>query len=518
MEVKKYSILLNRIFSFIFISVFSTLLLLILAKGYVNECESNTYNCTLDERFCIIIAFLIFIIAALVVYLTFNRMCNRLTLIKKADKNLYAPLFILTICAFMFVFQLAVGYLLVCKPVTDVKILNLFSLDFARSGNFNLVKTDYMDYYMVKYQNNFIMLFILSLIYRVSYLLTGSVSVYLPVFINALAINISVILTVFLTRKLFGNRRAFITLFLCVIFAPYYTYVSYYYTDSLSMPFVIGSLYLFVYAFNSRSFVKEILLLALCGALLFFSFKLKGSVIIIITAILLFLLFKLKIKQAAVIASVILLGAGMCYGFYSAKISENKIVTPALCERYEYPYTHWVMLGLKKYGNYNHADSKYTRQFSDKELKTSANIEKIKSRIKKYGVKGLGKHLVKKAVWTWEDGTYYISHHIENPIHKNKLHSYVLNSGSKHFIFYEYSCAFQLFMIFMMIISAYKGFKNPKLNFTALLRLIVFGAFIFFLIWETRSRYLYNLTPLFIILSVDGLCYISSHLPLTTSH
>lgn len=145
-------------------------------------------------------------------------------------------------------------------------------------------------------------------------------------------------------------------------------------------------------------------------------------------------------------------------------------------------------------------------------------MAKIKSRINKYGLKGLVKHLAKKAVWTWEDGTYYISHHIENPIHRNILHDYALNSGEKHFVFYGYSCAFQLFMILMMIFSAYKGLKNPKLDFTTLLRIIVFGAFIFFLVWETRSRYLYNLTPLFIILSVDGLCYISSHLPLSTSH
>lgn len=497
--------LLNRIFSVVFIAVFSTLLILILAKGYVNESDSNTYNCSINQRFCIFIAFLMFVLSAMIVYLTFNRICNRSRLIRTVDKDLYVPLIILTACAFMFIFQLAVGYLLACEPVTDVKILNVFSADFAKDGDFSLIKTDFMDYYMVRYQNNLLILFILSLIYRISYLLTGAVSVYLPIFINALAINISVILTVFLSRKLFGNRVAFIVLFLCLLFAPYYTYVSYYYTDSLSMPFAVGSLYLFVYAFNSKSLVKELSLLALCGALLYFSFKLKGSGIIIIAALALYLLLKLDFKRAAVIAAALLIGIALLSNFYTTKINENRVITPELSERYEYPYTHWVMIGLKGYGNYNQRDSDFTRQYSSKELKTSANIAKIKSRINKYGLKGLVKHLAKKAVWTWEDGTYYISHHIENPIHQNILHDYALNSGKKHFVFYGYSCAFQLFMILMMIFSAYKGLKNPKLNFTTLLRIIVFGAFIFFLVWETRSRYLYNLTPIFIILSAEGM-------------
>lgn len=512
MNDKKSTLLLNKIFSIVFISVFTVLLSLILLKGYVNESDSNTYNCTPYERMCIIIAFIVFTISAFIVFYSYKRILNRSSFLRRADKSVYAPLIILTVCAFMFIIQLSCGYLLACRAVTDVDIVNKFSADFAKRGNYNLVKTGFMDHYMIKYQNNFALLFILSFIYRISYVLTGYISVYLPIFINCLAINISVILTVFLTRKLFGNRRAFFTLFLCLIFAPFYTYSAFYYTDSLSMPFLIGSLYLFVYAFNTKDFAKKIMLLTLCGALLFLSFKLKGSIIILLAAVIIYLILKLSLKRALVIAAAVLIGAGMIAGIYNSKFNESGIVTPELSKRYEYPYTHWLMIGLKGLGHYNQADSEYTHKFSNKELKTSANIYKIKRRINKYGLKGTIRHLAKKAVWTWEDGTYYISHHIENPIHKNRLHDYVLQNGNSHFIFYEYSCAFQLFIILMMIISAVKAFFNPRLNFTSLLRIIVFGVFLFFLIWETRSRYLYNFTPLFIMLAVDGLFGLSGFL------
>ena len=61
------------------------------------------------------------------------------------------------------------------------------------------------------------------------------------------------------------------------------------------------------------------------------------------------------------------------------------------------------------------------------------------------------------------------------------------------------------FMILMMAISAIRTIFKPSINETVLFRGVVFAIFVFLLIWETRSRYLYNFTPAFILLAVDGL-------------
>ena len=37
------------------------------------------------------------------------------------------------------------------------------------------------------------------------------------------------------------------------------------------------------------------------------------------------------------------------------------------------------------------------------------------------------------------------------------------------------------------------------------MQLAVFGLFLFLLIWETRSRYLVNFVPVFLLLGADGL-------------
>ena len=133
------------------------------------------------------------------------------------------------------------------------------------------------------------------------------------------------------------------------------------------------------------------------------------------------------------------------------------------------------------------------------------NIAVLKNRIEEFGVKGFISHTVKKAVWMWEDGTYFISHHLEKTDNWNPLHSLVLDKGSYHNVFYIYSCGFQLFLIFMMILSVFKGCIKPKVDKTILLKGLLFSILIFLLIWESRSRYLYNFTPVFILLAVDGL-------------
>lgn len=42
-------------------------------------------------------------------------------------------------------------------------------------------------------------------------------------------------------------------------------------------------------------------------------------------------------------------------------------------------------------------------------------------------------------------------------------------------------------------------------EFSVLLKGLIFGVFLFFLVWETRSRYLMNFTPVFLLVAADGI-------------
>ena len=60
-------------------------------------------------------------------------------------------------------------------------------------------------------------------------------------------------------------------------------------------------------------------------------------------------------------------------------------------------------------------------------------------------------------------------------------------------------------MLFFMLMSGFFVIKKKKISKITLIQGIVFGATLFFMVWETRSRYIFNMTPLFILLSVYGL-------------
>ncbi len=53
------------------------------------------------------------------------------------------------------------------------------------------------------------------------------------------------------------------------------------------------------------------------------------------------------------------------------------------------------------------------------------------------------------------------------------------------------------------MISLLIGIKKGIVNGTLLFKLAIYGLFLFLLIWETRSRYVYGFTPLLLLIAVD---------------
>ena len=56
----------------------------------------------------------------------------------------------------------------------------------------------------------------------------------------------------------------------------------------------------------------------------------------------------------------------------------------------------------------------------------------------------------------------------------------------------------------MMTYSGFAAFRRRKYEATSWLRITMFGVFIFFSVWEANPRYLFNFTPLYILLATEG--------------
>lgn len=515
MNGNKLAKILNRIFHIVFLLGFGFTFLSIIFAGYSDESEKYVK----EERIWIVLTFVLLLVIFTAAYIFIQRYT-----LKPPAKRIKSPqyltnrnvkIMIFSAIGVMLVIQLIMGYLLQMDPVTDLKNINKYAYDFAEKTNYNLIQKDLInnDYaYLIRYPNNFGVLFFLSFLYKVAYSIFGYIPSYLPVAVNAVAINASVLLTVFIARKVFGNRKALFVLLLSFLFLPFFTYVPYYYTDSLSMPFFVGAIYLFISAIKSDSKYKKYVLMATCGVVTLLGCKIKGSLILLLAVAIVYLFLNFKFKRSLCLILALVAGFGVVSTAYTVAFNSMGIVTKEQSDKYEYPYTHWVMMGLNDLGHYNFDDDYYTRSFPDKASKQEANIEEIKDRIKDYGVCGLAKHTVKKAVWIWQDGTYFISHHIKKCLRENVLHSFILDGHKGQPIFFVYSCGFQLFLMFMICMSVLKGCINPKVNIQTLFKGIVFASFVFFILWESRSRYLYNFAPIFLLLSVDGLDFVSKKL------
>lgn len=513
MKNNKVAKVLNIIFSFLFTVVFIRLLYMILAIGYQNNTERNTYNCTFEEYIQIIVTGIVltFIFAAVYYALQTCRMHKIRR--KITDSKRQTRIIIFAAVGVMLALQLTVAYFLATEPVTDLKIIDRYAQSFAHTGNFDMIQKDAANnfIYMIRYPNNLALMFLLSFVYRVDFLITGYVSNYIAVILNTLAINSSVLMTALLAQKLFGNKKALMTLMLCMLFVPFYTYTPYYYTDSMSMPFFVGGMYLFFSAVRSDTKYKKYVLMLICGVVLLLGFKMKGSVAILAAVGVVYMLLKLNFKRFACLTLALAIGFGGAYAVYTAAYRASNIITKEQEYKYEFPPTHWIMMGLKGYGCYTIVDAEYTGRRDGKDAKVEANMEIINSRIEQRnnrtnGVDDMLTHLDQKSVWTWEDGAYFISHHIDQPRNgRSFLHELVLNDGENHMVLYAYCCGFQLFLILMMALSAFRCIIKPSVNEYVLMRGVVMAIFVFLLIWETRSRYLYNFTPAFLMLAVDGL-------------
>ncbi len=503
MKENRISKIMNRLFHIVILAFLGT--------TFIGVLFSFVAKKTLSENivgFFIIPGFVCFSVIAAIAYYYSTKSSDSLKKALTLSDNqakliLFAGVFVI------FLIQLYVGYKLRNYPVTDVEILNKYILDFAKTGNFDLIQSEYSkgNVYLVRYPNNLAITFLMSFISRIAYIIFGYVPRFLSVIVNCIAINLGILFTVLIAQKLLGNKTGFYTLGLCGAFPPFYTYTAFCYTDSLSLPLLTGGIYFLLLALKNDKKIKLYVYAIISGIIVFLGLKMKASVVFIIIDAVIYCLLKLDFKRFASVTLALIIGFIGSGAIYGTTVDSMHLATKEQINESRYPYTHWIMMGLKGKGGYHSKDSQYTASFPNIQEKTQANLKEIKNRIKQKGINGLIYHTGIKVLWTWGDGTYFINHHIENPVQKNFLHSIVLERGKYHNVFYAYSSIFHLMLLFFMLMSIIKGLKNPTPTFSTFLKGLVFTIFLFLIIWETRSRYLFNFTPVFILLSVDGVDY-----------
>jgi 4-amino-4-deoxy-L-arabinose transferase-like glycosyltransferase len=398
------------------------------------------------------------------------------------------------------------GGLLLFSLVTQLAVIKLFSVnptwDFGVlvNGANEFLATGEVNEYFNIYPNNILLLFILSFI--------GKVTVpHLLVYelFNVAVILVSQYLIFRIASKLAGNAAGVICLLGSVLFFPYIFYAPIVYTDTVSLIFLLVPLNFLIS--RDGHFRGNALIVIAASVILSFGMLLKGSLVIFIIALSITLFFYMKKwrKLYLIIPFLILL---ISKSLFNLSLYQTGVLDEEQIEQNSFPITHWMVMAQNedRLGKYAQSDVDWTKQLLEEHPKEDVkdiHLQELKNRIDEKGFTGNVKFNLEKLAHTWSDGTYYSLNKLRRYPQDPENFESLVNYKSGHLV-QGYARVQQFILLFGLVFTLALLKQKESRPFIMFAALSIIGFFFFFLIWETRSRYLVSVTPLIILLSGIG--------------
>lgn len=312
--------------------------------------------------------------------------------------------------------------------------------------------------------------------------------------LGSLCITVMSLFTYKTVTKISNIDKGLLSLFICVFSPIFYLYVSYYYTDILVLPLASILIYLMVKVKDNDDTKPNILYGILIGFISIIGYKIRAVCIFPLIAYIIYILIT---KRKKILKKFIPIFIGLIITFIGVKTIETCFF-PRVDENKQFPMTHWIMMGVnsEKNGYYNHSDYIMSASVKTVSDRTKLNIEVIKERLSNQGIFKTSKLLVSKLVTVWGKGDYSYQKYLDLVIDYNKSYNYLLEDKN---IAINYVLQFSKIVILgLCIISLIKLLKSKEKSFMAI---AIFGAIVFYLIWEVCPRYGLSFLPWLIILS-----------------
>ena len=373
--------------------------------------------------------------------------------------------------------------------------------------------------YFQMFPNNNALLYFEIIIFKVLSIFKIQLSVtnclYATIIVNILLIDISIVLMYFTVRIMFDKSKAILSLIIAMICCAFTIYVPVFYTDTVTMMFPIFILLCYS-IWQKKINQKNIdLIFILMAFISVFGIKLKFTVIIMIIAILIDMVLKYDFKRYFKPISIISISMIVFYlSFGLIEKNLNVFSFDISNNNKKMPYTHWIMMGMterdsyregKKFiGWYNPDSVNYTLSYKTTDSRKNANVKKIKEQFKDYGVLNYTTFLYRKMLFTWSDGTYYAPALLNDSLMRSEsLISNLFQMKGKYInITVIHNTSLMVLMYIMILIGAIKSIRKKE-NKINVCYISLFGVLLFFLLWESSSRYLINYMPIIIVSSMN---------------
>lgn len=428
---------------------------------------------------------------------------------------------IVTIAVFFMTVQIVlqayVGYEMAVTPAGDRNIIFKQASEMALH---NVFKTsDEYNFYFLRYPNNQLLLMLETVWFMMLKAVGITNFLYGNMALNIIAIDLSIILCMVIVYRKYGRNPAILFQIMTVIFVPFYTYVPFVYTDTLVLPVVAGLLlcYELLEEHWNKKGTEEIagfgIILCVMGVLTWIGYALKPTVAIITLACFIHMVIAKNWKRGLINSLVIMLVFGTCINTFNTVMDKMEVVDQTDYDTENFPYSHWIMMGLQGTGNYSLKDREYTSSFETKKDKEKANIAMIRKRLKEYGIKGLLLHQYIKAVATWSNGKYDMEFHLQRQPKRNSwLQGLFFKDGIFYPLYDGYCTIYQCMLLVFIMISVIYGFRTKETGSAVMWKLALFGLFLFLSIWETKSRYVMQFVPVMLLITIDMFVKIKKNL------
>lgn len=368
--------------------------------------------------------------------------------------------------------------------------------------------------YFSTYPNNLTLLYTLTILYKIGAVFFPLNPHIFVIILTNLCVCISVFLGTLCIDKITKNRLVTILgMGIGILLTALSPWIEIPYTDALGMIFPMAAV--FCYLFVEKKLLRCFLIALFCTIGYFY----KPTILIFLIAFVILGLCselaklirkEFSLKQFVCLVLAMIIGAGCSYGADKIFLLQNDL---PLNKNLEKTMTHYFMMGLNTDtdGCFNGDDVAYSDSFPDVESRKQANIDLSMKRLKEMGAGGYLQHLIKKNLATYNDGTFaygregnfygYIpeengslDHTLRHIFYMGGEH-YILLATMEHILW-----LFVLIGICFCIIPRTKELYGE--NYIALALL---GVSLFLLLFEGRARYLYQFSPLYVILAAVGM-------------
>lgn len=466
---------------------------------------------------------LLLLVLILYMYLKiYDRLRNRIEMWSNRKYNICVSLIFITHILLL----LAAGRLMLVKPFNDTATIWFSAADIVESGSVSKeineftgcawsTHTSNHDYLLIYPNSQILVASLLPLCTFIYKALGISLRTYPAYYIasvyNVMLIAVSELFCYLTVKKLRGRSGGILLLVLSTLFLPYYLHSFKLYSDTMSMPFVSLTFLLIVCADKSETTKKRLFYHLAAGIGIGLGSLLKGSLLILFISVGIYLFaapnlgggWRLRKRlPSLLVLTVGFLAVNLAWNMYSEDIYW---LDKSAEDRYALPNMHWIMMASVDEGGFRQSDLEYTMQFDSLQEKREKTKEEYISRVKEHGTLGYLKFMATKICRALVDGTYFqIAHLYEmssTPCY------FLLNPEGFSFKLIKLYCnTFQLGLLSVFLMSAAYGVRHPN-GILFLFNISMLGIILFFSLWECKSRYLLNYTPMFLTyaaIAADG--------------